>query len=210
MIPQMVASVAVLGWALIGSVSYRRALAEAGQQPVTLATVVTAIRGGLAAALLGFAVTAPMDGSVVWSWVPVVCFVAAGLLDAVDGWVARQRNARSRFGERLDVEADGLLVFAGAVLVVTWGRAPIWVLLVGLARYIYVLAVMLRERRGRPVGDDPAGLLNRLSYATMLSALAIGLLPVVDPGVSRPLLAVVAVVFLGNFLRDWLAKTRVP
>ncbi|MBY0375057.1 MAG: CDP-alcohol phosphatidyltransferase family protein [Bryobacteraceae bacterium] len=56
--------------------------------------------------------------------------IAAGLSDAVDGWVARQYDAHSRLGQILDPIADKLM--QGAVfLTLAWtGAVPVW--LVGL------------------------------------------------------------------------------
>lgn len=208
MAPEFVAATAIAGWGLVTTASYSYSVRTAGTQPVTVATGVTVFRGAIGAALLGFAVHPPATAAgVALAWLPVTCFVLAGLLDAVDGLLARNRNAVSTFGERLDIEADGILVLTGAILVVSWGLAPLWVMLVGVARYVYLVAVWFRKQRGKAVGEDPARFLNRLSYAAMLSAIAIGLLPITGPELTRPLLAVVAALFLGNFLRDWFAKT---
>ena len=66
--------------------------------------------------------------------------LAAGalLLDAVDGRVARRTGTVSPFGARFDGEADALLILTLSVYVAHW-VAP-WVLVIGLARYVFAAA----------------------------------------------------------------------
>jgi hypothetical protein len=59
-------------------------------------------------------------------------------LDFVDGWLARRTATRSALGAQLDGEVDAFLI-----LVLSIEVAPIaggWVLLIGLARYLFLAA----------------------------------------------------------------------
>ncbi len=206
-----VAAPAVVCWG--GVVVFLTRLTGEGRGPadLSLATWLTVFRGALAAGLLGFVQMAPPAGSTGGLyWGPALCVVAAGALDAVDGWLARRRNATSRLGKRLDVEADGVLVLSGVVVVEAWHLAPAWVLLVGFARYAYLLGIRLREYRGRPVGPSTSRVRNRLAYAVLLGALAVGLAPPTGPALARPLLSAVATGFLANFAYDWVTRPDVP
>jgi len=178
---------------------------SAGAVRITPATWITLGRGALGASLVGFAVISTPDG--IAAWLPATIFALAGLLDAVDGAVARRTGTVSALGERLDTEADGLLVFVGAVLVVADGLAPRWFLAVGLARYAFVAGVWLRRQRGLAVGTDDARLATVLPYAATMIGIWTALLPVTTADHTVPLLSVVGVVLLGSFLRSWLVIT---
>lgn len=60
-----------------------------------------------------FALLAFGDGA--YGWWPVVLFLGAGLLDMVDGKVARARNETSAFGAMIDLIGDRLLTFAAVL-----------------------------------------------------------------------------------------------
>lgn len=55
-------------------------------------------------------------------WVGLVIFVAAGVTDWLDGYVARRQNLVSAFGRFLDPIADKLLVATAIVMLVAFDR----------------------------------------------------------------------------------------
>lgn len=72
------------------------------------------------------------------------CFAAAALTDAVDGYVARRYNQRSKLGAVLDPTADKLLLVIGLVLLTALrppGLSPLptWLLLTVLSRDILLV-----------------------------------------------------------------------
>jgi phosphatidylglycerophosphate synthase len=70
------------------------------------------------------------------------------LLDGVDGWVARRTGTVTAFGARFDMEVD-----AGLILVLSVAVAPTagwWVLLIGAARYLLLVATVLVPWLGAP------------------------------------------------------------
>ncbi|MEO3470373.1 CDP-alcohol phosphatidyltransferase family protein [Roseomonas sp. CAU 1739] len=82
-------------------------------------------------------------------------FVGAGLSDAVDGWLARVRNARSSLGALLDPVADKALLVSTYVTLAVIGVLPDWlailvvfrdVLIVGGLLLLWVLGVPTRIR----------------------------------------------------------------
>lgn len=183
----------VVGW------SIRRT----GGRSITLATVVTLVRGASLAAFSGvLAIGVPFDPL---PWLPAGLFALAAGLDPVDGAIARRTDAVSDLGGRLDTEMDGLTVLLGTVGVVAGGLVPAVFLLVGLARYAFVVGIWLRRRRGRPVGELPPSRLRRVLGGLAMATIWLALLPVVDPTVSRPVALAVFVPFLLNFGRDWLS-----
>jgi cardiolipin synthase len=71
--------------------------------------------------------------------------VAAGVTDALDGWVARRFGGVSRLGALLDPLADKALLVAGYVALAMAGAVPAWlaVLVVGRDAAILLVAAVL-------------------------------------------------------------------
>ena len=119
------------------------------------ANTVTLVRAGLVVAITAL---------VVQSWsteVPrslIVSLSAVALaLDFVDGRLARARGTVTALGAAFDMETDAFLILVLCVYVVPVAGA--WVLLIGLARYVLLLAtcglaVAGRSRAGAAVGQD--------------------------------------------------------
>src|SRR5256885_4476267 len=82
----------------------------------TLPNAVSLSRVGLAAAFLA---TTDTSGQ-------VALVAAASLSDVLDGWLARRRNAVSRWGALIDPTADRAFVFAAAFTLVANGRLGVW------------------------------------------------------------------------------------
>jgi phosphatidylglycerophosphate synthase len=105
-------------------------------------TLVRAVLVGAVAALVAEALAGPTHPGLL-----VAISVAALGLDGVDGWVARRTGTASRLGARFDMETDAFLILVLSVLVAHSVGA--WVLAIGLARYVLLVAgwalVWLRE-----------------------------------------------------------------
>ena len=104
-----------------------------GFGPGDWVTALRAVLAGGAAALVADSFT----GSV-----PVGLLVALAsltiLLDSADGWLARRTRTTSELGARFDMEVDAFLILAMSVYAAP--RVGAWVLLLGLARYLFVAA----------------------------------------------------------------------
>ncbi|MHC3438416.1 CDP-alcohol phosphatidyltransferase family protein [Natrialbaceae archaeon A-gly3] len=174
-----------------------------GPQRLTLATGVTLVRAALLAVLAGFLLTSIETAR----WLAGGLFATAVVLDAVDGPLARARGSVTELGDGLDTEVDGLTVLLGAVLVVSVGVAPIAFLLVGVTRPAFAVGCWWRRRNGRPVAPLPSSRLRRPLGGAVMVVIWLALVPVPGTTVSRVLTAAVAVPFLWNFGRDWLAVT---
>jgi CDP-diacylglycerol--glycerol-3-phosphate 3-phosphatidyltransferase len=72
-----------------------------------------------------------------------VVFAAASLTDAVDGHLARSRNAITDFGKLMDPLADKLLVIGALVSLVSLDRLAAWVAMVIIAREMAVTATRM-------------------------------------------------------------------
>lgn len=64
---------------------------------------------------------------------------AAGLTDALDGYLARRLDARSRLGAALDPVADKTLIFAVFVSLAAVGLLPVWVAAVVIVRDLIIV-----------------------------------------------------------------------
>ncbi len=76
----------------------------------------------------------------VGGWWIIGLGTAAMVLDAVDGWVARRTHSATEFGARFDMELDTLLICILALLVWRSAKVGSWVVLLGVMRYMFVLA----------------------------------------------------------------------
>jgi len=162
------AAVAVVVWLLVDRGSRRARLPRLGA-----ANTIT-----LARAVLALALTALL----VQSWTePVsralVVALAAGALstDLVDGRVARARGEVTAFGGALDMEVDAFLI-----LVLSGYAVPLvgpWVLLIGLARYLLLVAGAVWTWLTRPVPARRWAKVVAAVQGIVLTVLAADLLP---------------------------------
>jgi cardiolipin synthase len=102
-------------------------------------------------------------------------FVVAGLSDAVDGWLARVRNARSRLGAILDPVADKTLLVAIYVTLAAVGVLPDWLAILVVFRDLLIVGgVIVLHLLGQPPAIKPI-LLSKANTAMQI-ALATGAL----------------------------------
>ena len=100
--------------------------------PANHLTLLRAVCVGMMAAFVGD--PAAESASVL---LVALALVAFGL-DWLDGRVARAAGVASPFGARLDMELDAIMVLVMSMLLWSMGRAGPWVLLAGLARYLFI------------------------------------------------------------------------
>jgi CDP-diacylglycerol--glycerol-3-phosphate 3-phosphatidyltransferase len=114
---------------------------------LTLPNAITVARI-IACPVLFFLAMSPSVGARLWAF---VLFVAAGLSDVWDGYLARRYGWITDMGKLLDPVADKLLLAATLIpfyllsnrgselgLVPWWGRLPLWVLLVIFGRELLI------------------------------------------------------------------------
>jgi phosphatidylglycerophosphate synthase len=112
--------------------------------------------------------------------------LAVFLLDGIDGRIARSTGTTSELGARFDMETDALLVLVSALGLYASGRLGAFVLVPGVLRYAYVLALALVPRLR---GEAPRSLLGRYAFALMVVSLALSAWPLFP---QHALLALVA------------------
>jgi len=121
-------------------------------------------------------------------------FVAGGLSDGLDGYLARRHGMTTRTGVWLDPLSDKLLVSSAVISLVIVDRFPLWAAVIIVLREIAV--TVLRAVKGSQGQSMPASGLGKAKTASQLAAVTLYLLPLSSwaDGLKLVLL-VVAVVF---------------
>src|SRR3954452_17225862 len=107
--------------------------------PINVPNVLTVMRILLVPVL----VVALLDQTPNGDLLAAIVFALASLTDAIDGYLARSRNAVTTFGKLMDPVADKLLIVAALVALVSLERLPGWVAMVIIAREFAVTVTRL-------------------------------------------------------------------
>jgi CDP-diacylglycerol--glycerol-3-phosphate 3-phosphatidyltransferase len=162
----------------------------------------TLLRGVLVASVVGFILSPQPLG---WlAWLPGILYSLAITADVLDGYLARRTNHATRLGGILDVSFDGLGVLAAALLIIQYGQAPLWYILVPFARYAFLAGEWLLRRKGKPVHELPYSLQRRIFAGIQFIFIAVMLFPVFSPPLTWAAATLFSLPFLAGFLRDWL------
>jgi phosphatidylglycerophosphate synthase len=185
------------GVAVVGLLS--RALERSGATVVGPADLVTLLRSvlvGGVAALVADSFLGPVSVGTLAGLA-----VAALLLDAVDGRVARRTGTVSRVGARFDMEVDSVLVLLLSVSV-AHSLGP-WVLAIGSVRYVRLVAGWAFPWLRRPAPPRYWCKVVAVVQASVLIAVAADVLP---RSVAVLALVVVAALLAESFGREawWL------
>jgi phosphatidylglycerophosphate synthase len=137
----------------------------------------------------------------------IVLGIAGLLLDGVDGWLARRAGTASRFGGRFDMETDALSVLVFTLLLLRSGQAGLWVLAIGLARYIFVGVGWLWPPLAREL---PPSLRRKTICVVVVTAMLVALAPFVEAAPAWMICAAALVLLLSSFAMDcvWLLILR--
>ncbi len=99
---------------------------------------------------------------VVWAiasgemWIAFILFVAAGVSDAVDGFLAKRFGMTTELGAYLDPLADKALIVSIYITLSVNGIIPIWLVILVVSRDIMIVgAVMLSWVLGSPLKVKP-------------------------------------------------------
>lgn len=163
---------------------------------------ITTLRLAMTSALAGLLV-GPFTATT--AWIGIGLTTGAGLLDGIDGLLARRTRLSSAFGARFDMETDALLILLLSALVWLHDKAGAWVLLCGLMRYAFVAAGWFWPRLGRPLRSTMRG---KTVAALQFVGLAVALGPIVHVPVSTAVAAVTLAALTWSFALDvaWLAR----
>ncbi len=173
-------------------------------------TGLTLARAIALAALSGF-LPLPWPGSArAWlpiAWLPMALYTFVVIADWLDGYLARRSDHTTRLGATLDLELDALATLIAVTLAIRYGQLPLWYLLVGLARYLYVIAVWTTAARGGEIHELPPSRNRRLWAGFQMGFSSAVLWPIVPSEGAHIAAAWFGSPFLLGFLRDGLVVT---
>jgi cardiolipin synthase len=114
-----------------------------------------------------------------FGWALLLCAIA-GSTDAMDGYLARQLHARSRFGEYLDPIADKFLLSGSYLVLGLRGLIPLWITVLVFGRDLLILMFVGLAFALTPARNFSPTIWGKLStivqVATVLAVLLSGLL----------------------------------
>lgn len=100
-------------------------------------------------------------------------FVAAGISDAVDGFLAKRLKAQTEFGAYLDPLADKALLMSIYVTLSIEGLLPRWIVIAVVSRDIMIMgAVVLSWIMNKPVAIHPL-IVSKLNTAAQIALAAL-------------------------------------
>lgn len=170
------------------------------QELLSPANAVTCARFVLAAAV---AVVALLDGP--RQLLGALAAIAL-ISDFVDGHLARALGAATRLGERLDQESDALLIAVLSAVVA--GDLGVWVLSVGVARYVFgALFTLIPSLRTPPARPRYWCKVVAASVGIVLAVVATVPMPSV---LATPLVAGVGLLLAESFLHEAVDRWRAP
>jgi len=91
-------------------------------------------------------------------YIAMAIFIAAGLTDIADGYIARRHNQVTDFGKLMDPLADKILVLAAMLWFIEQGVMPAWVVLIVVIREFSVTGLrMIAVDNGRVIAAAISG-----------------------------------------------------
>ena len=138
-------------------------------------------------------------------------FVAAGISDAVDGFLAKRFGMTSELGAYLDPLADKVLIVSIYIALGISEAVPRWLVILVVSRDLMIIgAVMLSWLVGKPVEVKPL-LVSKLNTAAqilfaglVLGSLGLGFSPGWLLPVSMAVVAALTLLSVAAYVREWV------
>ena len=169
------------------------------------ANAVTTLRLALAALLI----VPVVEPAALLQNAPVIFSIAvtALALDGVAGWLARRTKMTSDFGARVDMEVDALIAALLSLALLQSGTVGAAILLLGFARYAFVLATFVWPWLGAVLPESQR---RKAVCVLQIGTLVALLLPVFVDNFATALVTASVLALLYSFTVDilWLAKRR--
>jgi cardiolipin synthase len=140
-----------------------------------------------------------------------ILFVAAGISDGVDGFIARRFNMRSEFGAYLDALADKALLVSIYVTLSVTGVLPGWLAILVVSRDLMIIsAIMVSWLMERPLAIKPM-FVSKLNTGAQIvfAALVLGTKAVILDaptlyGIGMVLVAALTMISAAAYLTRWM------
>ncbi len=137
------------------------------------------------------------------SWTPGTLYLAASLLDYLDGSVARARKQETQLGAYLDINIDALGLLIAPLLAIWYGQLPAAYLSVGVAYYVFIFGIWLRKKYSKPVFEVKPRRSARIIAGFQMGLVGIALLPVISPPMTTVAAYIFMIPLLAGFAKDW-------
>jgi CDP-diacylglycerol---glycerol-3-phosphate 3-phosphatidyltransferase len=167
----------------------------------------TLARGLLTCLLAGFLFAPRPWGAL--AWMPMLLYTVERLIDYFDGYVARITRNETKLGAILDIEFDGLGILAAILLAIQYGQLPVWYLILGLARQLFVAGMWVRTRWKLPNHPLPPTDQGRIVAGFQTGFISVALWPILSPQSTQLASIFFAVPLVLSFGRDWLVVSGV-
>jgi phosphatidylglycerophosphate synthase len=131
-------------------------------------------------------------------WTLAAVLGAGAALDVADGFIARRYSLSSAFGAAFDIETDALLTLIAEAQLWQRGRAGAWILIPGLLRYAYVLALAIVPATAGHVRSSPFA---RRAFVALLVGLIAALLS--DGAIATAMVAIGTAAVTFSFARSF-------
>ncbi len=129
------------------------------------------------------------------------------IADGFDGYLARKYKTSSVFGEYFDSETDAFFVLSVTAVLFEKGMAGSWILLPGLLRYVYVIAISFLKY---PHYSNNAGTFRRRFIGSFLMGCLIACF-VLSPVIYIPAMVIAYILVTFSFIIDFVAHVaRMP
>jgi len=152
-----------------------------------------------------------------WMQFAFLLFLAAGLSDAVDGYLAKRFGMTSELGAYLDPLADKTLIVSIYVTLGITGAIPRWLVILVASRDIMIVsAIMLSWVVGKPVPVKPL-LVSKLNTGAQILFAGLVLAAigfhfeaelVIDAGMV--VVAVLTLLSVAGYVREWTRHMGAP
>jgi cardiolipin synthase len=141
-----------------------------------------------------------------------VAFIAAGVSDAVDGFIARRYQLRTELGAYLDPLADKVLLVSIYVTLGQLMKLPVWLVILVVSRDVLIVgAVILSRIMDRPVRMRPL-FISKVNTAlqialacAVLANLGFDLRLEMLPAVGAPLVGALTAGSWALYMREWVS-----
>jgi cardiolipin synthase len=177
---------------------------SAGGCPLSIPNIITLARI-LSVPLVVWAIT---SGEMM---IAFILFLAAGVSDAVDGFLAKRFNMASEIGAYLDPLADKALIVSIYVALGVAEAIPRWLVILVVSRDIMIVgAVILTWVIGKPMAMKPL-VVSKLNTAAQIFCACLVLASLgfkFNPGPAEPLamgaVAILTLLSIGFYVAEWM------